>query len=219
MKNVKFYLFFLIVTVLCGCSKSDTDSPAGSSFDLVCSAFEQLEADANAESMSKAGRNEFITKKIIQLTPNSDAATSWAAVSSAQAEQRYEIFKFGAEQVTGEEWHCDSMKRLAGGLAQASGISLYRAEANAYCKAHSASYWIDSGRLDELNALSPTAKAQALIEGFRLSVTTAEMQKIIFEAGGTLAAKEFYPHLQREIPKLTKEPFNCPEIPAFYLAK
>lgn len=45
------------------------------------------------------------------------------------------------------------------------------------------------------------------------------MQKIVFEEGGSLAAKEFYPHLQREIPKLTSEPFNCPEIPEFYLAK
>lgn len=108
---------------------------------------------------------------------------------------------------------------LVGCSAQSSDVGLYRAEANAYCKAHSASYWIDSGRLDELNALSPTAKAQALIKEFRLSVTSAEMQKIIFEEGGSLTAKAFYPYLQREIPKLTNEPFNCPEIPAFYLAK
>lgn len=178
MKNAKLYLVCVIVSVLYGCADSSSSSPSGSSFDLVCSAFDMLDSNANYESMSNLERNEFITKQIHKLTPNSNAAMAWDAVSSAQSDQRYEIFKIAAEEVTGQEWHCDSMKHLA----SITGYQLYS---------------IQSWRLEELNALSPTAKAEALIRGFRLPVVSVEMQKIIFGEGGSLAAKEFYPHLQR----------------------
>jgi hypothetical protein len=98
-------------------------------------------------------------------------------------------------------------------------VEPYRSEAKAYCRAHTPEYWIQSGRLDELNALRPTEKAQALIKEFRLSIKSKEMREIIFDKGGKLPVKEFYPYLQKKIPELTGEPFDCPAIPEFYIAQ
>lgn len=98
-------------------------------------------------------------------------------------------------------------------------LAAYRAEASAYCQSHTPEYWIQSGRLAELNAMHPTEKQEALIKEFRLSVNSKEMEAVIFDEGGKLPAKEFYPYLQKKIPELTKEPFDCPAIPEFYIAK
>jgi len=108
---------------------------------------------------------------------------------------------------------------IAGCSSSQGELTAYRAEAKAYCEAHKPEYWIRSGRLAELNAMNPTDKARALIKEFRLSVTSKEMATIIFNEGGKLPAKDFYPFLQKKIPELTKEPFNCPEIPEFYISQ
>lgn len=98
-------------------------------------------------------------------------------------------------------------------------VAQYRSDAEAYCEAHSVEYWQSSGKLDALNAMRPSEKALELMKTFRQTVQTSEMAKIIFDEGGNLPAKEFYPYLQKNIPKLTKLPFDCPEIPEFYLAR
>lgn len=98
-------------------------------------------------------------------------------------------------------------------------VESYRAEVNAYCEAHTPEYWNQSGRLDELNTLRPTEKAQAFIKEFRSSIKSKEMAEIIFNKGGKLSVKEFYPYLQKKIPELTGESFDCPAIPEFYIAQ
>ena len=98
-------------------------------------------------------------------------------------------------------------------------LARYRSDADAYCEAHSVEYWQSSGKLDALNAMRPGEKATELMKTFRQTVQTSEMAKIIFDEGGNLPAKEFYPYLQKNIPKFTKLPFDCPEIPEFYLAR
>ncbi len=109
---------------------------------------------------------------------------------------------------------------VAVGCSSSDGkLATYRTEAKAYCSAHTPEYWINSGKLEKLNSMRPTEKAQALIKEFRLSVTSTEMATLIFDTGGKIPAEEFYPFLQKEIPKLTKQPFNCPSIPEFYLSK
>lgn len=102
---------------------------------------------------------------------------------------------------------------------QSNKINMYRAEAEAYCNVHTSDYWIKSGRLDELNAMRPTDKQKTLMKEIRSSISSEEMKKIIFDEGGTLSAKEFYPFLQKKIPELTKEAFECPAIQEFYLSQ
>jgi len=42
------------------------------------------------------------------------------------------------------------------------------------------------------------------------------MNEIIYVQEQGAPPERFYAHLQKEIPKLTKEPFDCPEIVTFY---
>lgn len=92
-------------------------------------------------------------------------------------------------------------------------------KARAFCQVHSVEYWKNSAKLDELNALGPTEKQVRLIEEIRSTITSEEMRRVVYEEAQGLSAEEFYPYLQRELPKLTGKPFDCPEIEAFYIAQ
>lgn len=85
-------------------------------FDRVCQYFEDLSREPLVEEMSYLERNEFIVQRISEnLSRWSDARASWEAVSSAVSEQRYELFKTGAESVLRRTWHCSAMEKLAPG--------------------------------------------------------------------------------------------------------
>jgi len=101
----------------------------------------------------------------------------------------------------------------------ASEQSAFQEEADAFCQAHSVDYWSRSGKLDDLNALSPTEKQVRLIEELRSTVTSEEMKEIIYKEAQALSVEEFYPYLQRALPKLTGQSFECPEIEVFYIAQ
>ena len=99
------------------------------------------------------------------------------------------------------------------------GQGTFREEAEAFCQVHSIDYWKESGRLEELNALGPTEKQIRLIKEIRSTINSEEMERVIYEEAQTLSADEFYPYLQKELPKLTGRPFECPEIDAFYVSQ
>lgn len=82
-------------------------------FDLVCSYFQDLKKVDNVNSMSAEQRNKFIIDKISKNIPSHSAAQSWDAVSYAVPEERYEIFKIGAESSLDQEWNCSAMEELA----------------------------------------------------------------------------------------------------------
>lgn len=67
----------------------------------------------NASEMSAEQRNEFIIDKLAENIPSSSATISWDAVSYAVPEDRYEIFKTGAESELGKEWNCSAMEQFA----------------------------------------------------------------------------------------------------------
>mgnify|MGYP001325793357 CR=1 FL=1 len=92
-------------------------------------------------------------------------------------------------------------------------------DADRFCEIHKLTSWEQGGRLEALNQLDPTEKLEELTRIIRATVTTTEMQKIIFEKGRSLPAEDFYPFLQQAIPELTGTPFNCPAIPEFYISK
>ncbi|WP_027328859.1 hypothetical protein [Marinimicrobium agarilyticum] len=95
----------------------------------------------------------------------------------------------------------------------------FQKEAEAFCQVHSIDYWKGNGRLEPLNELSPTEKQSRLNREIRSTINSKEMERVIYEEAQTLSADEFYPYLQREVPKLTGRPFKCPAIKAFYLAR
>ncbi len=95
----------------------------------------------------------------------------------------------------------------------------FQEDANRYCEVHGFEYWQKDNKLEALNSLNGMEKQAELIRVFRAAVKTDEMQQLIFDEGGSLPAKEFYPFLQKELPKLTGEPFVCPAIPEFYLVE
>lgn len=63
--------------------------------------------------MSSEQRNDFITEKLEKNIPSSAATMSWEAISYAAPEDRYEIFKTGAESELDKTWQCPSMEKLA----------------------------------------------------------------------------------------------------------
>lgn len=97
-------------------------------------------------------------------------------------------------------------------------LSEYRTDAQSYCNVHTPEYWKSSGKLDELNKMNPTEKADALATEIGASVKNPKMQDIII-SGRQVSIKEFYPYLQKRIPELTQEPFECPAIENFYSGK
>jgi hypothetical protein len=98
-------------------------------------------------------------------------------------------------------------------------LSNYRADADRYCKVHAIAYWEQTGKLEALNKANPTVKANILSQAFRNSVKSPEMKTLIFDESKNLSIREFYPFLQKRIPELTQQPFNCPAIEDFYLGK
>lgn len=103
--------------------------------------------------------------------------------------------------------------------SSASSQNAFLEEARAFCQVHSVEYWKNSAKLDELNALGPTEKQVRLIEEIRSTITSEEMRRVVYEEAQGLSAEEFYPYLQRELPKLTGKPFDCPEIEEFYVTQ
>lgn|SRR5690625_489239 len=107
---------------------------------------------------------------------------------------------------------------LASCMAATDSKNNYAQEADAFCKVHSPEHWKKNGQLEELNRLSPTEKQIRLSQEIRATVTSAEMETIIYKDAKELHAQEFYPYLQRRLPELTNEPFDCPAIEEFYIA-
>ena len=107
-----------------------------------------------------------------------------------------------------------SIPACLGGNSSADG---YREEVRHFCQVHNFDYWKSTGKLDELNAMRPTDKQRALIEEIHASVTSPELEAIVFTKGERVTARRYYSYLQKEIPKLTGEPFDCPAIAEFYV--
>jgi hypothetical protein len=97
--------------------------------------------------------------------------------------------------------------------------SSFRVDAKKYCEVHGIAYWQKDNKLESLNTLNGMEKQAELIRVIRSAVDTPEMQKVIFDEGGKLPAEDFYLFLQRELPKLTTQPFDCPAIPKFYISQ
>ena len=97
-------------------------------------------------------------------------------------------------------------------------LSIFRAEAESLCRAHSIEHWKEIGKFDALDDMNPTEKANVLAQEISSSVSLPNFQDILTKAEN-VRAKDFYSYLQVEIPKLTKQPFDCPHIESFYRAK
>ena len=105
------FRFMLAPFILSACVATTIQA---NDFDRVCHYFEALEKSPKQENLSSQERNQFILKKINQnLDPHSDAKIAWEAISRATSEQRYELFKSGAESALKNNWECSAMKRLA----------------------------------------------------------------------------------------------------------
>ncbi len=95
-------------------------------------------------------------------------------------------------------------------------LSSYRADSSRYCKVHSLEYWKSTGRFDDIIKMDAYEKANMFSRAFRKSVKTPEMQAIIFGQGQHVKLREFYVFLQKNIPTLTQETFDCPAVAEFY---
>lgn len=104
-------LCFFFMLIIFGCAKQESPQKE-SSFDLACNVFNTLALKSDFKTLSHTQRNAFIVKKLNELAPNSPATLSWDAVSYADPQQRYEIFKAGAEATLEKSWSCESMKNI-----------------------------------------------------------------------------------------------------------
>lgn len=109
--NIRYFLVLLPLSssMLSGCNNvSEND------FDKVCGYFQQLEQLPRADTMTHIERNEFILNKISQgLQAESNARVAWEAISYAEKDERYSLFKSAAEDVHSSIWDCPAMEKLA----------------------------------------------------------------------------------------------------------
>lgn len=63
--------------------------------------------------MTPQQRNAFILEKNVSMGEKSEVAFAWENISYAVAEQRYEILKDAADELTGKPWHCEAIEELA----------------------------------------------------------------------------------------------------------
>ena len=89
-------------------------------------------------------------------------------------------------------------------------------EAINFCEVHSTRYWQQNIGLEQLQALSPNEKIKLFRKQIQNTITSKEMNHIIFEKAASLPQDKYYTYLQAEISKLIGQPFNCPHIPLFY---
>ncbi len=86
-----------------------------------------------------------------------------------------------------------------------------------FCEIHDLKYWEKSGKLEDLNKLDSSERQTTLVRAIHGSVSTPEMKEVVFLADDDdRPLNEYYPYLQKEIPKLTGKPFDCPAIEEFY---
>ncbi len=110
--NRRSFIFFAILfsTGLFGCSEK---LATNNDFQAVCAYFQELEKLEDVDALTAEQRNNFIVVRIKKNISDSAASISWEAVSYAAPEQRYEIFKMGAESALNETWNCPAMEKLA----------------------------------------------------------------------------------------------------------
>ena len=109
-KNLVLCVSMVLGAALLGCADNNETT---NDFQAVCTYFQELDRQEDVNSLTTEERNKFIVARIEQNIPASAASVSWEAVSYADAEQRYEIFKLGAESELKEDWNCPSMEKLA----------------------------------------------------------------------------------------------------------
>lgn len=91
-----------------------TAASAENDFDIVCGIFSVLQNKSDLAKLSPQQRGAFVIERVKNnLDVTSNARVSWEAIVSAVPNQRYEIFKYGAEEVLGKPWTCRPMEQLA----------------------------------------------------------------------------------------------------------
>jgi hypothetical protein len=105
LRSIAFTFFICFSLVACA---ADND------FDIVCHIFKELQNNPDLDKLSDQQRAAFVAQRINKsLDASSAARISWEAVVSAEPEQRYEIYKSGAEEVLNQSWACEPMNKLA----------------------------------------------------------------------------------------------------------
>ncbi len=111
---IKFFVpivFILTIPLLVSCQKES--KPATSGFDQLCEVFNELKNLAGVSQLSQEEKSNFILENMSKKIQDPIVSNSWEAVRQATPESRYQIFKDGAEEVTGEPWDCPNMQALA----------------------------------------------------------------------------------------------------------
>lgn len=82
-------------------------------FEAPCDAFGALEEHGDASSQTSEANAAFIDRELRKRSVRGPAATTWAAVKSAVAEQRYGLIRDAAQATLHREWSCSAVQRLA----------------------------------------------------------------------------------------------------------
>ncbi len=108
------------------------------------------------------------------------------------------VFALGCEKVTNSE------------------VEGFRKEVNDFCYAHSIQYWEETGKIDALNSAGLAEKQMLFKTEFSSKIVSKKMNGVVYEQTKELTLQDYYPYLQKHIPLLTKEPFDCEAIEEFY---
>ncbi len=108
-------LFILLCTYAANTYAGASENAfAGSSdFDAVCQHFSTLDKKLKSDKLSNKQRREFINGLVAKtLADDSPARQALDVVVYAVPAERYEMFQFTAQEVTGKNWSCESMNKL-----------------------------------------------------------------------------------------------------------
>jgi len=98
------FLFVFSCFFLSACSKSGTND-----FDVVCEIFAGI--NSQSSDLSEEAMLRISVRKVReQLAVESSARVSWEAITGAPASERYNLFKYGAEETLNRNWDCPMMK-------------------------------------------------------------------------------------------------------------
>lgn len=88
----------------CQANRGDSD------FDKVCLVFENYQKNPSSYPSDKIMQTMRIAEEVQKVLKTEEAKNSWKALAHADLDQKYSLFKAGAEMTLKAKWNCSAMK-------------------------------------------------------------------------------------------------------------
>lgn len=108
---------FILFLGLAACTNPHQSIGIQNSFDKICQLFVDIETGKTKISMDPSQRAAALSQSINELTLSQEARTAVQSLTMADPQEKYAIFKTGAEATLKESWECPAMQKFFGSSA------------------------------------------------------------------------------------------------------